>query len=390
MSGQSGADVPEPVPIKSVQTLRYRVETLPQVEIWHFVASMQARGAETFALQLCKTLHAAGLKQQIIVLSAVDIALEVPDGVEITYLTQESRHAFRVVQRLRGKVADDRPEVVLCYGMQPLKFLRWATVGLRQSPLIMYQKIGFSLPWIKSMRWLRCHYLRFILRAVDKCIVMGPAQSVELEKVFGVPRININRIPNARVFPSILTYKIPNNNQILFLGALAEEKQPDIALEVLVKLRAEGIQANLKFVGTGPLADSVEEYARQILPADCVQLTGAVNDVWGHLCESSVLLLCSRTEGVPGVLIEAAYAGLPVVCWDVGDVKAVVADGETGLVTPFADVDGLVAACKTLLLDSVLCEQMGVRAKLKSKEFEMNRVAQLYLDSFSSLLKGEK
>ena len=44
------------------------------------------------------------------------------------------------------------------------------------------------------------------------------------------------------------------------------------------------------------------------------------------------LVLTSRTEGVPGVLIEAGMSGVPAVTTDVGWVREVVLDGVTGAV----------------------------------------------------------
>ena len=49
---------------------------------------------------------------------------------------------------------------------------------------------------------------------------------------------------------------------------------------------------------------------------------------------ADVLVLPSRTEGMPGVLIEAGMRALPVVATDVGYVRDVVVDGETGVIVP--------------------------------------------------------
>jgi glycosyltransferase involved in cell wall biosynthesis len=56
-------------------------------------------------------------------------------------------------------------------------------------------------------------------------------------------------------------------------------------------------------------------------------MVGMIEDTRAVLHAADVLLCTSRTEGVPGVLIEAALCGLPVVTTDVGGVSSVVGAG---------------------------------------------------------------
>jgi glycosyltransferase involved in cell wall biosynthesis len=52
-----------------------------------------------------------------------------------------------------------------------------------------------------------------------------------------------------------------------------------------------------------------------------------------------VLILPSRSEGMPLTVLEAMYAGVPVVAFDVGDVSAVVRNGSTGWLVPVDQLD---------------------------------------------------
>ena len=62
-----------------------------------------------------------------------------------------------------------------------------------------------------------------------------------------------------------------------------------------------------------------------------IHFAGSLTDVAPALAAADVVVLSSRTEGMPGVLIEAGLSARPVVAYDVGAVSEVVADGETGL-----------------------------------------------------------
>jgi glycosyltransferase involved in cell wall biosynthesis len=62
-----------------------------------------------------------------------------------------------------------------------------------------------------------------------------------------------------------------------------------------------------------------------------------------------VFALASRSEGMPGALVEAMGAGLPVVATNVGGIPEVVTDGVDGLLVPPSDPQALARAIETAL-----------------------------------------
>ena len=80
-------------------------------------------------------------------------------------------------------------------------------------------------------------------------------------------------------------------------------------------------------------------------------LLGARDDVPDLLAASDVLLLASRTEGMPACVIEAGIAGVPVAGYALSGVPEAVVSGETGLLVPPGDRDALVEAVDTLIGD---------------------------------------
>jgi glycosyltransferase EpsD len=99
--------------------------------------------------------------------------------------------------------------------------------------------------------------------------------------------------------------------RLLFIGELNENKDPVTVLEVLRHLRAQGREVTGTIIGDGPLRDVV----RQAGTSQTAGLTWIPHtDVpEQYLNESDVLLLPSRREGLPRVVIEALATGLPVV-----------------------------------------------------------------------------
>jgi glycosyltransferase involved in cell wall biosynthesis len=99
----------------------------------------------------------------------------------------------------------------------------------------------------------------------------------------------------------------------------------------------------LLVAGEGPQRPGLEALAQRIAPGR-VRFLGSVADPRAAYAASDVVVLSSRTEGLPAVLIEAGLAGLPVIATDVGYVRDIVIDGETGFLVPPDDAEAMSAA----------------------------------------------
>jgi glycosyltransferase involved in cell wall biosynthesis len=96
------------------------------------------------------------------------------------------------------------------------------------------------------------------------------------------------------------------------------------------------------FVGDGDQRPRLEGRPRTVL-------TGVKPDPSPYLAAMDVFALASRSEGMPGALVEAMGAGLPVVATNVGGIPEVVTDGVDGLLVPPSDPQALARAIETAL-----------------------------------------
>jgi glycosyltransferase involved in cell wall biosynthesis len=104
------------------------------------------------------------------------------------------------------------------------------------------------------------------------------------------------------------------------------------------------------------------------------------------LAAADVVVSCSRTEGMPGVLIEAGLSGRPAVATDVGGVAEIVRDGETGMLVRPGDVGGLTAALVRALAER---SRLGVAARAHClATFEIGVVADGWADLLRTLGVG--
>lgn len=146
---------------------------------------------------------------------------------------------------------------------------------------------------------------------------------------------------------------------VMYVGRLAQIKRPDRFLDLADDLAGHG-SAMFALVGDGPLGDECR--ARTARMPNAVAL-GWQRDLGTLLAAADVVVLCSDNEGVPLLLIEAAIAGRPVVTTDVGAVRDVVRDGDTGALVPAGDRAALAGAVRSLLADPDLRARLGATAR---------------------------
>jgi len=107
-----------------------------------------------------------------------------------------------------------------------------------------------------------------------------------------------------------------------------------------------GEKVHLALIGSGPLKNKLQRLAEKLGIADHVQFLGQLpqDQVALWMNAADCLVLPSKSEGTPNVVLEALACGTPVVATPVGEVPELVHDGENGYVTD--DIaDGLSKVC---------------------------------------------
>jgi glycosyltransferase involved in cell wall biosynthesis/Flp pilus assembly protein TadD len=116
-----------------------------------------------------------------------------------------------------------------------------------------------------------------------------------------------------------------------------ENKRPYAWLDCAAAMLAQAPQARFILVGDGPLLVTAQQYAEVLGIASRVLFAGQSNRVGFWLRQFDAFVLLSKFEGLPNVLIEAQFAGVPVVSTPAGGASETVLQGETGLILPGGD-----------------------------------------------------
>lgn len=139
---------------------------------------------------------------------------------------------------------------------------------------------------------------------------------------------------------------------ILFVGRLVPEKAPDLLLDAVVALRADGLDVHAVIAGAGPLHAALQSRIDDEALAEVVDLMGPIGQ--HELPElyrlADVFCLPSHAEGIPVVLMEAMLTELPVVSTTVAGIPELVT-AENGLLVAPGDTEALVVSLRSLLED---------------------------------------
>jgi len=181
-----------------------------------------------------------------------------------------------------------------------------------------------------------------------------------------------------------------DSTNLLFVGSLCERKGTWELLEAFRELARSGAKPmRLFLVGPNLLGRRLRRRIRALGLEDRVVLAGPVAHdhvkVW--MAAAHVFVLPSHSEGVPTVLFESLYAGLPGVFTRVGGTEAVVRHDETALLIPPGSVESLVEALGRLVGDEALRDTLARNGQdLVRRDYTWQVNARKNLELFEALL----
>jgi glycosyltransferase involved in cell wall biosynthesis len=370
------------------------------MRLLHVVATGQRRGAEMFASDLVRALGGIGaFDQEVAILRGPwppDVAYDAPvrsmrsNGRPIPGLRMD----LTTMSSLRRTLARFRPHVVHAHGGEAFKYL---AIGGGRRPRLVYRRIGLAHP--SGTRGIARAGHAALLRRSDFVVAVAEAVRRETIDTFGLPADRVVTIPRG-VDPLRLRAEhdrsavrenlgIPGSAPVVIsVGALSPEKDPIAALDLCATLAGSMPDVTYLFAGDGPMRETMHEAVRARGLQGHVRLLGSRADIGDLLGASDLLVLASRSEGMPGCVIEAGMASLPVVAFRVAGVPEVLTDGVTGYVVDPGDHEALARRTLELLGDEALRRAMGKAAEERCRAvFAIDRVAERYADVYAEVTR---
>ncbi len=178
---------------------------------------------------------------------------------------------------------------------------------------------------------------------------------------------------------------------VAMIGRFAAVKNHKLLFDVLERV-LPGIQKDIRvfIVGDGPEREYIEERTNAInqhFPGT-VTLTSWIKDIASFNAGMDIVCLSSLNEGTPVSLIEAQAGNIPVLSTDVGGVRDIILDGETGYIVPSNDPEAFAQRLKELIINEKKRLEMSQNGWIHVRDkFSYQRLVTDMTNLYSELLK---
>ena len=155
-----------------------------------------------------------------------------------------------------------------------------------------------------------------------------------------------------------------HNWDLLLVGSFREAKGIDLFLKIFSRLRERGNNIISAIAGDGPLRGKLEQLAEELNIKENVKFLGYRSDINTIMLSSRVLIITSRWEGLPIVLLEAMSLGVPVVATKVGGIPEIIQNNINGiLISDIQDIESSASSIEKLLINRDQMERLGSQAR---------------------------
>lgn len=165
---------------------------------------------------------------------------------------------------------------------------------------------------------------------------------------------------------------VPDVSRVVCVARLAQQKDPLTLVHAIRILHRAGIRCELVWVGDGPQRSAIEKEIRRDPARLPIKLAGWANSsqVLEHLQNARALVLPSRAENIPSVIMEAFALRRPVVSTRVGGIPELVEDDVNGwLIAPGSPEALAEALCRVLQTPTARLYEMACHGAERVRRF---------------------
>ncbi len=257
-------------------------------------------------------------------------------------------------RQLAGVIRDFDPDVVQANAGDTLKFavlsklvFRWRTPIVFRNANKVSDFITSRLKWVFN-GWL-VQQLSYVISVSELCkLDFQKTYNYSSEKITAIP-IGIDCRADPAPLPADIEPLFKNGKILLNVASFVAEKNHTGLLTMMGRLVNDSPELKLILIGDGKLRKPLEDQVKALGLDHHVFLLGYRNDVMEIMAHAEMLVLPSKIEGLPGVILEAMCSGTPVIAYDVGGISEVVQTGKTGWLIPAGDEDAFVRGVKEIL-----------------------------------------
>lgn len=226
-----------------------------------------------------------------------------------------------------------------------------------------------------------------------RCFFVSHGNRKLLEIQLGVALPNAEIVRNPSNVRREAAPPWPPQSQVLRFACIGrlqpDAKGQDLLLRVLASEPWRSRAIEVSFFGVGDMEDGLKRLVRWFQLEERVKFYGHVEDIEGLWATHHALVLPSRFEGLPLVIVEAMLCARPVIVTDVAGNAEIVQDGVTGFVAEAATVHHLNLAMERAWIRRSHWEDIGKAAALAIREIMPNDPAAVFAQRLLVLAESE-
>lgn len=291
-----------------------------------------------------------------------------------------------VLIQLAQHIRREKYDVIHAHASKPGFLMRIASIGTGIPVIYSPHNFAFHEGSHRLAAWLVAILERFAIRYTARIIAVAEHErtlalqyGVGTSSVFSVVYSGIDSRPFRGEF-DILEIKtslgIPANAVVVgVVGRLATPKLPLDFVKSAAKLHAIRPDIHFVWVGSGPLAPEAIKMTSSLGLAEVFHWLGERSDVPPLLHIFSCVILPSRWEAFPLVVLEAFASGVPVIATDNLGTREIIENGRNGWLVPIGDIDALSSAILHILANPHQVEMIcRTAAKQIDNEYTLDKM----------------
>lgn len=241
---------------------------------------------------------------------------------------------------------------------------------------------------------------RYVYRVLERLVV--PLTTILLvlsreeeaaARSLGYQARQVMRLRNGIAAPetTLPTSSAAESLTVGFFGRLTPQKGADILLKAAAEVVKHLPNVRFRLHGSGPAERKLRTLAAALDLGSHVEFDGAYSaaDVLALMREMTVVVVPSRWEGAPYVVLEAWCAAVPLLATAVGGVPEMVVHGESGLCVPAGSAEGLADALLLLLRTPSLRERLAHGGRTRLAAYTIAGMVGEVCDAYTAASAGQ-
>lgn len=361
------------------------------MRIIQLITRPQRRGAEIFAAQLAQKLLEKGHEVMLVSVYAGEKNLPF-HGKKNTLEANSYWRGFdlKAWKKLDKLVREFQPDLIQANASETLKYAAISKKLYGWKIPLVYRNANKISGFLNGKAKLV--FNRWLMAEVRSVVSVSETTLYDFNQIF---EVNHQVAIPIGIDPEVISKSInsadPNiipGDYLIFIGGLVPEKDPLGMLEIFERLGEDFPQLQLCYVGSGPLEEALSAEVNRKGLGDKVRMIPNQENIFLMLRHAKALVMPSKIEGLPAVILEAMYCQIPVIAYGVGGIGEAVQSGHTGWLVPAGDSWGFQAAVKECLtLSDVELEKITSSSKQRVEErYDLRQIVDAFEGYYKELI----